>query len=29
MDSKYFGFLDIYVVPNDDWNIYTEGFEMQ
>ena len=21
--------FNIYVAPNDDWNVYTEGFEMQ
>jgi hypothetical protein len=29
IDLKYKNFFDIYVVPNDNWNEYTEGFEMQ
>ena len=29
ISSKYKNILDIYVAPNDEWNVYTEGFEMQ
>ena len=29
IDLMYKNIFDIYVAPNDDWNVYTEGFEMQ
>jgi len=29
INFKYKNIFDIYVAPNDNWNVYTEGFEMQ
>ena len=29
IDSKFKNIFDIYVVPNDKWNEYVEGFEMK
>jgi hypothetical protein len=29
IDEKYKNILDIYVVPNDQWNQFTNGFEMK
>jgi hypothetical protein len=29
IDSMFKEVFDIYVIPNDKWNVYTEGFEMQ
>ena len=28
VDPKYFDLMTIYVIPYDNWDIYTSGFEM-